>query len=51
VFLAGCETTDEHLRQEAKQYCIWWSNKTRYDMFSTTIELLDEVWANRTETA
>ncbi|UKZ96656.1 uncharacterized protein TrAFT101_011434 [Trichoderma asperellum] len=51
VFLAGCETTDEHLRQEAKQYCTWWSNKTRYDMFSTTTELLEEVWADRSETA
>ena len=51
VFLAGCETTDEHLRQEAKQYCTWWSNRTRYDMFSTTIELLEEVWSSDSETA
>lgn len=46
VFLAGCETTDEHLRQEAKLYCSWWSDRTRYDMFSTSIGLFEEVWAS-----
>lgn len=51
VFLAGCETADAHLRQEAKRYCAWWSSKTRYDMFSTTMELLEELWSDDRETA
>ncbi|KAJ0421678.1 hypothetical protein BJY00DRAFT_311979 [Aspergillus carlsbadensis] len=44
VFLAGCETTDETLRQEAREYCIWWSEETGYDMFLTAAALLEEVW-------
>ena len=44
VFLAGCETKDEALRQEARNYCTWWNDKTRYDMFLTSIALLEEVW-------
>lgn len=47
VFLAGCETKDEHLRQEARSYCTWWNEKTRYDMFLTATALLEEVWANQ----
>lgn len=46
VFLAGCETEDENLREEARMYCTWWGEKTRYDMFITAIGLLEEVWAN-----
>lgn len=45
VFLAGCETNDENLRVEARDYCSWWGVKTRYDMFTTTLGLLEEVWA------
>ncbi|KAI9150861.1 hypothetical protein HJFPF1_10638 [Paramyrothecium foliicola] len=45
VFLAGCETKDENLRQEARLYCTWWSEKTRYDMFLTAVGLLEEVWS------
>ena len=46
VFLAGCETTDEHLRQVARDYCIWWNERSRYAMFLTTHALLEEVWSN-----
>ncbi|KAJ4248787.1 hypothetical protein NW762_012625 [Fusarium torreyae] len=46
VFLAGCETTDEHLRQAARTYCSWWNERTRYDMFLTANALLEEVWAD-----
>lgn len=45
VFLAGSETDDENLRDEARDYCSWWGVKTRYDMFITTLGLLEEVWA------
>lgn len=47
VFLAGCETEDEHLRQEARDYCAWWNEKTRYDMFYTAHAFLEEVWADQ----
>ncbi|KAM0428481.1 hypothetical protein ACHAPT_006841 [Fusarium lateritium] len=46
VFLAGCETKDEHLRQVARTYCSWWNERTRYDMFLTANALLEEVWSN-----
>ena len=46
VFLAGCETTDTHLRQVARDYCNWWNEKTRYDMFLTAHGLLEEVWSD-----
>jgi len=45
VFLAGCETTDEHLRQVARTYCSQWNERTRYDMFLTAHGLLEEVWS------
>lgn len=46
VFLAGCETDREDLREQALTYCHWWSEKTRYDMFLTAGTLLADVWAN-----
>lgn len=46
VFLAGCETKDEHLRKEARMYCNWWNEQTRYDMFLTVGMLLEEVWSS-----
>ncbi|KAM5343331.1 hypothetical protein ACJ41O_014297 [Fusarium nematophilum] len=51
VFLAGCETTDEHLRQVARVYCSWWNERTRYDMFLTANALLEENWSNDSPTA
>lgn len=47
VFLAGCETEDDKLREEARKYCSWWGEKTRYNMFLTTLGLLEEIWANK----
>ncbi|KAK0637897.1 hypothetical protein DIS24_g10353 [Lasiodiplodia hormozganensis] len=51
VFLAGCETKDPALRALASEYCSWWSEKTRYDMFTTASILLDEVWASTSTTS
>lgn len=51
VFLAACETDDEHLRESARDYCSWWGVKTRYDMFITTLGLLEEVWAVSADTS
>lgn len=47
VFLAGCETTDEHLRRAARAYCSWWNDWTRYDMFLTADALLDKIWKSQ----
>lgn len=47
VFLAGCETKEDHLQQEVRDYCKWWNEETRYDMFLTAISLLEEVWATQ----
>lgn len=44
VFLGGCETVDEDLRQQARIYCQWWNEKSRYDMFLTAGGLLEEIW-------
>lgn len=44
VFLAGCETRDENLRREAREYCSWWNEKTRYGMFLTALGLMEQVW-------
>jgi hypothetical protein len=44
VFLAGCETSDNHLRDAVRFYCNWWTERTRYDMFLTAEGLLQEVW-------
>jgi hypothetical protein len=46
VFLAGCETTDDQLRQVARNYCSRWNDQTRYDMFLTANAVLEEVWTN-----
>jgi hypothetical protein len=44
VFLSGCETVDEDLRTQARMYCQWWNDKSRYDMFLTAGGLLEEIW-------
>jgi len=49
VFLAACETEDEGLREEAREYCSWWGRKSRYDMFVTTLGLWGEGWVGAGE--
>ncbi|CAK7203388.1 hypothetical protein SEUCBS139899_006121 [Sporothrix eucalyptigena] len=44
VFLAGAEIRDMGLRNDARDYCVWWGSKTRYNMFITARALLEEVW-------
>ncbi|KAJ4420839.1 hypothetical protein N0V82_004134 [Gnomoniopsis sp. IMI 355080] len=50
VFLAACETDDENLRDEAREYCKWWTGQTRYEMFITSLGMLEEVWASSADT-
>lgn len=45
VFLAGSETVDEDMRELVKEYCKYWAEKTRYEMFSTVPALLEDIWA------
>ncbi|OAA57626.1 hypothetical protein SPI_07285 [Niveomyces insectorum RCEF 264] len=44
VFLAGAEVREESLRNDARDYCAWWGAKTRYNMFLTAGDLLEDVW-------
>lgn len=50
VFLAACETEDENLREEAREYCRWWAGQTRYEMFITSLGMIEEVWASYADT-
>lgn len=47
VFLAGAEIRDAGLRNDARDYCVWWGTKTRYNMFITGRALLEDVWRRR----
>lgn len=44
VFLAGSETGDEEMRRFTREYCQWWANRSRYNMFNSAALLLDEIW-------
>ncbi|QKX61392.1 uncharacterized protein TRUGW13939_08540 [Talaromyces rugulosus] len=45
VFLAGSETSDEELRDFAKEYCAYWGKKSRYNMFNSVPMIFEEIWA------
>ncbi|KAH8676427.1 fungal-specific transcription factor domain-containing protein [Tricladium varicosporioides] len=47
LFFAGCELGDQSTRTEIVRYCSVWNEKTRYHVFSSTIPLLEEVWAEQ----
>lgn len=47
VFLAGSETSDADMREFVIQYCKWWGEKSRYNMFNSVPSLLKEVWDGR----
>lgn len=44
VFLAGSETSDLEMRRFTQEYCKWWANRSRYNMFNSASLLLDEIW-------
>lgn len=46
VFLAGSETSDEEIRDFAKEYCAYWGEKSRYNMFNSVPMLFDEIWSS-----
>ncbi|PWY82289.1 hypothetical protein BO83DRAFT_395441 [Aspergillus eucalypticola CBS 122712] len=47
LFFAGCELRDRSIRQKIVQFCSVWNDRTRYQMFGSTIPLLEEVWAEQ----
>ncbi|GKZ96224.1 hypothetical protein AnigIFM59636_010467 [Aspergillus niger] len=47
LFFAGCEQRDRSVRQKIVQFCSVWNDRTRYQMFGSTIPLLEEVWAEQ----
>ncbi|CAI7630489.1 unnamed protein product [Penicillium palitans] len=47
LFFAGCEQRDRSVRQRIVQFCSVWNDRTRYQMFGSTIPLLEEVWAEQ----
>ncbi|GLA60364.1 hypothetical protein AtubIFM54640_000815 [Aspergillus tubingensis] len=47
IFLAGSETSDEEMRGFVKDYCSYWGDKSRYNMFHSVPALLDEIWAKK----
>ena len=47
IFLAGSETSDEEMRGFVKDYCSYWGDKSRYNMFHSVPALLDEMWATK----
>lgn len=47
LFFARCELRDRSLRRKILNFCSVWNERTRYHMFSTTIPLLEEVWAEQ----
>lgn len=46
VFLAGSEAINEEIRDFAKEYCLYWGEKSRYRMFNSVPMLFDEIWAS-----
>ncbi|CAG8899850.1 unnamed protein product [Penicillium egyptiacum] len=47
LFFAGCEQRDRSVRQKIVHFCSVWNDRTRYQMFGSTIPLLEEVWAEQ----
>lgn len=46
VFLAAAEVEDPTTRSWVRSYCDHWTRTARYDMFGTTAELLELIWAD-----
>ncbi|KAK1143722.1 hypothetical protein N8T08_006122 [Aspergillus melleus] len=44
VFLAGSETSDDEMQQVVREYCQWWGERSRYNMFHSVPTLLEDVW-------
>ncbi|KIW11120.1 hypothetical protein PV08_10420 [Exophiala spinifera] len=47
IFFAGAETDDQRHKDFIRGYCERWYGVFGYDMFPTTAEILEEVWASQ----
>lgn len=47
VFLGGSESADGEMRAFAKEYCRYWAETCRYEMFGSVPVLLEEIWAEK----
>ncbi|KAJ9620679.1 hypothetical protein H2204_012234 [Knufia peltigerae] len=47
IFLAGAETDDQRHKDFIRGYCERWYGVFGYQMFPTTAEILEEVWASQ----
>lgn len=45
VFLAGAEARDENMRDTARSFCLWWGARSRYGMFYSVSNLLEQFWS------
>lgn len=44
IFLAGAEARDEDMRDTVRSFCLWWGARSRYGMFYSVFNLLEEYW-------
>lgn len=51
VFLAGSESLDEDAREMVRNFCGWWTEKSRYEMFHTVSVLLEDLWQDTSPNA
>lgn len=51
LFLAGCEATEDSLRNQATDFCRFWCQRNGYRMFQDVGDLLEHVWKDRRESA
>lgn len=47
LIFAACELSDKVIRGKILDYCSFWNAKTRYHMFNSAPELLQQVWAEQ----
>ena len=44
MFLAGSEVAEHEMRLFVREYCEWWKEQSRYNMFSSVLTLLEQIW-------
>jgi len=44
LFLAGCETKDQFLRQSIRGFCEYWDTVSGYNLFRSVLSLLEDIW-------
>lgn len=44
LFLAGCETKDQFLRQSIREFCEYWDAASGYNLFRSALSVLEDLW-------